>query len=271
MPELPEVECTVRYLEQRLRGAVIEDVHVGWSRIVNRPSKAEFVKILTGSRFKSFSRRGKYIVLEMIAKDSDEKLFLIAHLRMSGSFDVLKNSSLRSKHDHIIFRLNRDRELRFTDVRKFGRMYAVSDSELVLSKLGLEPLEPQLSVKQVIDAINRFKSPIKTVLLRQDVVAGVGNIYADESLWAAQIHPLTPACKLKPQQIEKLFIELKKILRKAIEANGTDNGDNVVYGGMYEPKAYGRAGQPCRRCKTTLKRIVVAQRGTSFCPNCQKR
>ena len=270
MPELPEGECTVRYLAKKLRGRKILDVKVLWPRIIDRPSARKFSHLLKGRKFKSFSRRGKYIVLELEGIESKPSLFLIAHLRMSGSFDVLKKGSLRSKHDQVVFLLDKERELRFHDIRKFGRIYALEDKEILFSKLGLEPFDLKLRAEDLYKLISNIRSPVKSILLRQDILAGVGNIYADEALWAAALHPLLKGNRIKPQQVSRLLSELRKILSKAIKANGTDNGDGVVYGGMYAPRAYGRAGLKCFRCKGILKRIVVAQRGTTFCPGCQK-
>lgn len=270
MPELPEVECAVRYLREQLTGSRISKVNVRWKRIIAAPAVDRFPSLLRGLVFRTVSRRGKYIVCEMTDRLGADR-FLISHLRMSGRFAVVPNSSRLDKHEHVIIHLSDGRQLRFRDTRKFGRMYLVEDREQVLGKLGLEPLERDFNAAEAYTLITQYKSPIKVVLLRQDIIAGVGNIYADESLWAAGIHPLTPANRLDEPSAKRLFRELRRILSRAIKTKGTDNGDNVIHGGMYSPKAYGRANQNCLRCSALLKRILVAQRGTTYCPRCQKK
>jgi formamidopyrimidine-DNA glycosylase len=269
MPELPEVECTVRYLKERLRGQIIQNVRVNWKKSIAKPAVAVFTGKIRGAKFKDFSRRGKYIVLGMESNEKD-LFYLIAHLRMSGSFDVVNSGSLRSKHDQVVFELAKNKELRFHDIRKFGKIYLVDDKEEILSKLGIEPVFSEHNADDFYSLFQKYKTPIKTLLLRQDIIAGVGNIYADEALWAAKIHPLKLSFRLKKSEAALLYRVLKRILLSAIESSGTDNGDNVVEGGMYKPRAYGRAGEKCYRCGNILRRIIVSQRGTAFCPKCQK-
>ena len=190
--------------------------------------------------------------------------------QLSGSFDVVSERFKRGKHDRFIIGLTNERELRFDDPRKFGRLYVVPHHSVITDSLGMEPFDRSLTPQMFLQMLSSKKGAIKPLLLNQRFIAGIGNIYADESLWHAKIHPLTPACQISLQRATDLLHAIRKVLRQAIKTQGTDNGDGVVDGGMYAPKVYGRESQPCRRCKTKVKRMVVGQRGTHICPRCQK-
>ena len=270
MPELPEVESTVQYLRERMLGLTITEAQVFWARSIDRPSHTMFTRQIPGYAVRDIVRRGKYIVM-MLEKRGAESRFLLGHLRMSGSMDVVSESAPLGKHDRVVLTLDGGKQLRFNDPRKFGRFYLVAEAKEVLDKLGWEPLDDSLTAGNLFSAFQTKRGAIKPVLLDQTVIAGVGNIYADECLWRSSIHPLRSACSLSMLEVKKLLKELRCILREAIEANGTDFGDGVVYGGGYAPRIYGRDGEACHRCKGFIKRIVVGQRGTHFCPCCQPR
>ena len=272
MPELPEVESTVRYLRERLQGHMITSLYVGWSGSVDRPGIRKFKELLSGAQVVDVSRRAKFIVMHVSHPKFAEKLqYLLTHLRMSGSYDVVNGDKLRSKHDHVIFTFDDGRELRFHDPRKFGRLYLVSDMTEITSKLGPEPLSEEFTATVLQTRVGSVRRRIKTALLDQSILAGLGNIYVDEALWRSKIHPMTPSHRISDSRFGVLHHSIRSILTEAIDASGTDFHDGVVEGGMYRPQAYGRTGDPCERCGVKIRRIVVGQRGTHFCPRCQTK
>lgn len=268
MPELPEVESTVRYLRERIVDDFIVGAHVHWARSIDRPHVRSFKKFIVGCKVSAVTRRGKFIVLSL-AHDTQPERFLLGHLRMSGSMDVVKSSAPIGKHDRVILQFRGGKELRFNDPRKFGRFYLVEQLAEITGKLGHEPLDEKLGVDEFYERLHTKRGILKSLLLNQTFLAGVGNIYADESLWKAGLHPRRRADSLTRKEAARLLQEIRATLLEAIEAKGTDAGDGVVVDGGYEPKAYARHGQPCFKCKTGMKRIVVGQRGTHFCPHCQ--
>jgi formamidopyrimidine-DNA glycosylase len=187
---------------------------------------------------------------------------------MSGSMQVFSESAPLRKHDRILFELSGGKRLHFQDPRKFGRMYWVDNPQEVVGHIGVDPFAAE-AIDHATALFKKLKIRVKTALLRQDILAGIGNIYADECLWSARIHPLTPTNKLSKEKIKTLVLDLRKILTAAIEASGTDFGDHVVEG-SFSPKVYGRTDKPCKRCKTPIERIVVGQRSTHLCSHCQK-
>lgn len=263
MPELPEVESLVRKIEPRVKGRLIKKVQVLWSRTI--ATSQVIGRDMNGYRFVNCGRRGKYLHFEL-EKAKNTKHLLI-HLRMSGTLHSLPKTTALRKHDRVSFQLSDGSTLRFHDPRKFGRIYWVSDPNTLLGNIGIEPFDRK-ALSHTIESFRSRRGAIKSTLLRQDIIAGVGNIYADEVLWAVKINPLTSASSLTEKQIEALIKALRQILRSAIKANGTDFGDNVVEG-SFSPRAYGRTGKPCRRCRSEIVRIVVGQRSTHFCPRCQ--
>ena len=287
MPELPEVETLVRRLRERLVGHTIEDVTIHWKRTVARPAPKEFARLLCGYTVQAIDRRAKYLVFTfqgveasaglhkrsaLPAKASIPEqrptLFLLIHLRMSGKLEMIDKEAAQGKHDRVVFHLDNGQQLRFNDVRKFGRMWVVIDPEEVTGAIGPEPLAADFNLPKFRALVKSRSGAIKPLLLNQTFLAGVGNIYADESLWLAKIHPLRKADSLSEMEIAALYRAIRKVLRKAIEDEGTDAGDGVIEGD-YEPRVYGREGRPCVRCQQPIQRIVVGQRGTHFCPHCQ--
>lgn len=266
MPELPEVESTARFLNERVRDSTISSVDVRWARTVVTPAVGDFARLLRGRRITQVGRRGKFIRFDL---DPGPEVVL-AHLRMSGSFDVLAATSPADKHDRLVLSLSNGKEIRFCDPRKFGKIYLVSESDAVLGRLGVEPLEEQFTVVRLGQLLKNQRARIKPFLLRQDKIAGLGNIYVDEALWFARVHPLRSAASLNSSEVALLHRGIRKILLDAIAKSGTDFGDGVVYGGGYAPKVYGRDGGPCPRCKRVIRRMVVGQRGTHVCVRCQR-
>jgi formamidopyrimidine-DNA glycosylase len=268
MPELPEVESTVRYLRERVEGLTITGATIGWARTVHTHTPKTFIELIKGATIREVFRRGKFVCFRLSSKSP---LFLFIHLRMSGSLDVVSAQAEPSSHDRVVLLLKGGKSIRFNDTRKFGRMYLCEDPAEVLGALGVEPLDESFSFEILREILRSRSGAIKPLLLNQNVIAGLGNIYVDEVLWKASIHPLTSANTIPPERIARLRNAIKETLAEAISLAGTDFGDGVVYGGMYRPLVYGRDGDQCDRCQSGIKKIVVAQRGTHFCPACQKR
>jgi formamidopyrimidine-DNA glycosylase len=268
MPELPEVEATVQYLRDRVEGVGITKVTVLWHRSVARKEPEFFEREIIDCSIEHLFRRGKFIGLRLM---KDNPLYLFVHLRMSGSLDVVSATSPIDKHDRVILYLSNGKSIRFNDTRKFGRMYLCTSPEEVVGRLGAEPLSEAFSFEYLEQLVRSKKGMIKPLLLNQSFIAGLGNIYVDESLWKARIHPLTPAHRIPKPKILALHQSIRETLAEAVSLLGTDFGDGVVQDGMYSPKVYGRDGSPCHRCGKEIQRIVVGQRGTHVCAVCQPR
>lgn len=267
MPELPEVESTVRYLRERILGRSITEARVLWHRSAVSRIARPFDKALPGFRIDEVFRRGKFIGLR---SDNRSARFLFIHLRMSGTLDVVSRSLEIAPHDRVVLSLDNGKSIRFNDTRKFGRMYLCNSTEEVVGALGIEPLSDEFQPETLREILNSKKTRIKPLLLDQTAIAGLGNIYVDECLWKARIHPQTPACRVPREKSDRLHAAIKETLTQAIELAGTDFGDGVVEGGMYTPIVYGRERERCPRCDGTIRRLVVAQRGTHICPRCQR-
>lgn len=272
MPELPEVETVVRTLENQLQQAEIKEVKVYYPRIVDGDVQ-QFCSYLKGQHFRRFLRRGKYLLLEM------DTLTLVVHLRMEGKFFVYATPQPVAKHVHVVFCLKDGSELHYQDVRKFGRFHIIPKSENYNSfhHLGVEPLSASMTPEYLYaQAQKRGRKPIKSLLLDQYFIAGIGNIYADEALYLAQIHPLTPAFYVSLAEWKVLCLQIRQLLRSAIEAGGTtirSYTSSLGVTGLFQFSlhAYGRDKKPCERCQTPLEKIVVGGRGTHFCPHCQRQ
>ena len=269
MPELPEVESYVRSLRQPLIGRTLTGVRVLWPRTIARPSVRVFKRQIVGYGIHALSRRAKYFVFEL-ESPSRPTAYLLVHLKMTGQLDVVSRERPIDKHDRVIFDLSDGLQLRFNDARKFGRMYWVNDPERVTGGLGPEPLSQTFTLAAFKHRLARRKGRLKPLLLDQTFLAGVGNIYADEALWLARLHPLRRADSLSDAEARALYRSIRAALNKGIQQNGA-SFDWVYRTGAYAFRVYDRAGQPCRRCKRPISRIVVGQRGTHFCPHCQPR
>lgn len=270
MPELPEVETTVRALRPHLVGRTITHMKIMWPRHIGKPTPDEIENQIRNQRITAVGRRGKYIVLSLHTKES-----LIIHLRMSGHLSVVAANEPLHRHVRTIFYLDDGKELRFRDQRKFGKVYLVADTAVVLGKLGPEPLEPAFTANELQQRLANRRRAMKPLLLDQQVVAGLGNIYADEALFDAGIHPRRTADSLNQQEIERLHMAIQKVLQLGISREGASielyTKPDGTMGDMQNAVAvFRRSGEPCYRCGTLIERIILGGRSTHFCPTCQK-
>ncbi|HED64258.1 MAG TPA: bifunctional DNA-formamidopyrimidine glycosylase/DNA-(apurinic or apyrimidinic site) lyase [Planctomycetes bacterium] len=275
MPELPEVETVARLLRRPLAGRRIVGVRVPWERSLGGMSRQAFSSAVRGKVFGRVGRRAKYVVLGLREGGAPAGALLV-HLRMSGRLHVDPAERAERPHTRVVLRLDRGRELRFLDVRKFGRFVFVADPEEALADLGPEPLSPDFDGEWLHAALRSKRRMLKPLLLDQSFLAGLGNIYVDESLHAARLHPETPSNRVSRRKAHELADAVRATLEEAIEREGssfdtfyrTPEGNPGRFQDQFQ--VYGRAGRPCRRCGSTLSRIVVAQRGTHLCPRCQR-
>ena len=270
MPELPEVETTVRALRRPLVGETFKIAHLYWPRHVETPGPEEFRNRLPGQRIEAIRRRGKYLVFMLSGDDT-----LIIHLRMTGHLSVAEKGAPLTDHTHTILELLGKKEVRFRDMRKFGRLYLVSNPAQVLGKLGPEPLAPSFSPHVLAERLKGRSMRLKSLLLDQSFVAGIGNIYADEALHYAGLHPLRGADTLQDKEIVALYHAIQRVLRMGIEREGASidryrNPDGSRGQMQHAVAVFRRTAEPCYRCGTPIKRIVVGGRSTHFCPTCQK-
>lgn len=274
MPELPEVETVAQDLRNAgVVGSKIELGIVHTPAIIATPPLRQFLDLIKGQVIQSISRRGKYLIFSL-----SKYLTLIVHLRMTGRFILLEEGKPYSKHEHVILKLNNGHELRFHDTRKFGRWYLVYDPISILGKLGPEPLEKSFTWKKFKELASGKTRQLKPLLLNQEFIAGLGNIYVDEALWEAKLNPLRKMNTLNENELRNLYHAIQTVLKRGLEAQGTTLGSGRtnfyrLSGGkgshQHLLKVFRRTGQPCFKCKTKIARIVVAQRSTHFCPCCQ--
>lgn len=273
MPELPEVETVARGLRDVLPGRRILSVRLGKTDFIDDPALLE--RDLPGSTIARIRRLGKFLLLDLEPRKSPaEESSLLIHLGMTGKISVCSPETPVPLHTHVFFALDDGRELRYNDVRRFGRMalLANGDHERVLGDLGLEPLE--VTEEEFRVRIQARSAQIKALLLDQRVLRGIGNIYADESLWRAKIHPRKRGAKLTQQESRRLHRAVQSILREAIRLRGSSISDYVdLDGGRGEfqqrLRAYQHDGKKCFRCGAIIRRIIVAGRSSHFCPRCQ--
>jgi formamidopyrimidine-DNA glycosylase len=273
MPELPEVETVKRSLAPCLKGKKIENVKIFFDGIIKYPTSTLFRETIIGRTIVDLERRGKYLLFVL-----DKSFTLVIHLRMTGQLTVCSQSLPINKHTHLIFSLSSKQELRFTDIRKFGLVYLVPTGDWKCIKglwnLGYEPLGEDFTLQAFTELLKGKKGKLKSFLLDQSKIAGIGNIYADEILFQAGLHPERTIKTLKTAEVKKLYQAIRLTLEEAVIYRGTSLRDYVdghgEKGGFQERlQVYGRRGEPCYRCQTPLERIVVAGRGTVFCPRCQ--
>lgn len=272
MPELPEVETVKRTLEPLVVGEEIFQVRVYYSGIIKCPNAEEFTEYIKGRRIETVTRRGKYLLFSLSADWE-----LIIHLRMTGRLTVNKGEDPLDKHTHLVFELSAGKELRFTDIRKFGMVYLVKSGcwERIhgLFTLGPEPLASEFTLKVLKDKLHGKKTRLKNFLLDQSQIAGIGNIYADEIMFAAGLLPQRKTEDLTDREIARLYSAIHLKLEEGIRHRGTSFRDYVdgkgEKGGFQEKlKVYGRSGQNCS-CGSALISIVAAGRTTVYCPKCQ--
>ena len=270
MPELPEVEVIARGLHSRLSGQTIRSAEVIWPRTIAAPDDVERFKWeIAGRTIQRAWRRGKFIVVDL-----DRGMSLLIHLRMTGRMTIEPAAALLTPHVRARFCLDSDLDCRFSDVRKFGRIYLTGTPALVIGDLGPEPLGNDFTAASLCEMLGRRRGSIKPLLLNQRFLAGLGNIYVDESLFRAGIHPLRAAGSLSGEECRRLHGAIQSVLREAIERGGTtlsDYRDAEGQEGRQQGflQIYGRTGEPCSRCYRPVERIRVGQRSTHFCVHCQ--
>jgi len=272
MPELPEVETIRRDLLGHVVGRTITGVRVaaGAERVIRGDDS--FVRRLAGRRIDGLSRRGKYLLFRL---DSEERpLFLAVHLRMTGSLLYRRSGDPPDAYVRAVIALDDGSELRYADLRKLGQMWLVDSSEEAVGRLGPEPLDAAFTVAKLRETLVGRRAPIKSVLLDQRAIAGIGNIYADEALFAARIHPLRPASSLSEAEVKRLYRAIRRVLNDALGNRGSSFRDYVDAAGregrhQLRVKVFRRTGQPCYVCGAEIARIKVGGRSTHFCPHCQ--
>lgn len=266
MPELPEVETIARKLRPELVGKRILKADLLWSRTLATPNSTEFKKQIKGQEIREIGRRAKYFVIKL----SDYHLFI--HLRMSGDLYIKEGDTAPEKHDRLIFSLDPGgNKLVFNDTRKFGRVWLVQDPDEVIGGLGPEPLSEEFTVQMLYEGLQSRHRQLKPLLLDQSFLAGMGNIYADEALHKARLHPLAKSDSVNRKQAGALWQAIREVLMEGIHRNGASI-DWVYRGGEFQNyfRVYDRKDQPCPVCGTAIERLVVGQRGTHICPNCQR-
>ena len=299
MPELPEVETVARDLQQTVAGATITAAEVRWERTIRHPQPPErFVAEIAGATIRGVGRRAKSVLLHL----EDGRVMTVA-LRMTGALIVVRGNAPDDPYARVIFRLADGRQLRYRDVRKFGRIglwaggglvarrrprrtprrsgHRLAESAApyrvgeVFARHGPEPLSRSFSAARLAERLRGRSARLKSLLIDQSFIAGVGNIYADEALWRARLHPLRPADTLSADEVRRLHRSIRSVLRQGVEHRGSSFSDYVGADG--EPGAnaerlfvYRRTDEPCLRCGRPISRIVVGQRSTHFCPGCQR-
>ena len=274
MPELPEVETVRRRLVPVLEGATIERAEIVDPRLTRPFDPAVVADRLVGETVATVDRRGKYLLWRLASGRT-----LVVHLRMTGSFRHAPTGDLPADtHRRATVLLDTGAEVAYRDVRRFGTWELLDEGHLrpyLATRLGPEPLAPSFSSQRLARIAEGRRSPVKAFLLDQRLVAGIGNIYADEALWRARIHPLRPTGELDGDEVARLHRAIRAALRRGVELQGSTLRDYVTPdgdgGGMQnEFHVYGRLGEPCDRCGRPIERIVVGGRGTWFCPRCQR-
>ncbi len=280
MPELPEVETIVRSLKNPANlawmesqtladrpgivGRKVQEARVYWQRTVALPAADVFSRQITGQSIQAVDRRGKFVVISL-TKDS-----LLIHLRMSGDLRVEPQKIPLQKHDRLSVDFVDGMRMVFNDTRKFGRVWLVNKIETIIGDLGPEPFDPNFSSENLYQRLQKSRRSVKTMLLDQTILAGVGNIYSDEALFRAKIHPQTPSNEITSQKAGELLQAIRDVMDEGIHRNGASI-DWVYRGGDFQNhfRVYQRTGEPCLECGTPIERVVIGQRSSHFCPHCQ--
>jgi len=270
MPELPEVETICRILRDgsdnlpSLVGKSIIDTEILWGGCIESPTPREFQTLIRGEVIGGIERRGKYIRFFL------SKYELIFHLRMSGDVFLEAQEQELTNHVRLLFYLDEGWRLSFYNPRKFGRVWLLDDPQELFSNLGMEPLDEDFSANKLYIMLQSHRRQLKPLLMDQSFLAGMGNIYTDEALFIAKLHPLTRSDMINEDKAKRLWSAIRKVLLNGIRSNGSSI-DWAYRGGTFQNyfQVYQRTGKPCYNCGTPIKRIVVAERGTHFCPHCQ--
>ncbi len=273
MPELPEVETVRQGLKKLLLGRIIKRVCVYYDGIIEYPSVLEFTSNIENQKINDIDRFGKWLIFVL------DDYYLLSHLRMEGKYFIKDASDELNKHEHVVFKLDNDSELRYMDVRKFGKMHLIPKDKIKdigpLIDLGLEPWDKKLDISYLRDKYKNKKLPIKSVLLDQSIIVGIGNIYADEILFLAKINPYTRAMDLSDNDLFNIIKYTKEILEKAIREGGTTirsySSVNGVHGlFQQELNVHSREGEKCPVCGSKIVKVKIGGRGTYYCDKCQK-
>lgn len=273
MPELPEVETMANALKNKILHKQIKNVVLTNKKIINYPEAQQFVSELLNRTIVDVSRRGKYIIISL-----DDGAKLIAHMRMTGRLYACPSDTEEEKHTHLILDMDDNISIRYTDTRRFGRLWLGQPDDIYIhsgmNKLGIEPLDPNLNREYMRSYLKRRKKAIKSCLLDQNFIAGIGNIYSDEILHNAHIHPGRPGNTLSDEEIDRLVVEIPKVIGENVvlceetadeffknKINTYRNGDNI--------RIYNHAGEPCPDCGTELEKSTIGQRTSTYCPTCQ--
>jgi formamidopyrimidine-DNA glycosylase len=270
VPELPEVETVARDLRPLVIGSTIVDARTLWARTLRDKTPEAFATGVAGRRIEGVSRRGKQLVVSL-----DGGAFLTIHLKMTGQLFVVRQGAREDPYVRLVLELEDGREIRFRDIRKFGRVGLYGEAgDDPFARTGPEPLADSFTLAAFRRLIRGRKGRLKSLLLDQAFIAGIGNIYADEALWAARLHPLRTARTLRPSDERHLWVELRRILAEAVIRRGSSIDDYTAPDGDGEMQehlqVYQRAGEPCPRCGRPIRRIVVGGRATHFCSWCQR-
>ena len=273
MPELPEVETIARTLRPNLVGTTILEADLRWPRTLASPSARKFKVQIRGQKILGVGRRAKFLNIQL----ADFNLFV--HLRMSGDLYIKEEGYKPEKHDRLILNLatghspagEGGKKLVFNDTRKFGRFWLTDDPNTVIGGLGPEPLSDEFTPEWLYENLRKHSRHLKPLLLDQTFLAGLGNIYTDEALHMAKLHPLAASSSVKREQAGRLHEAIRAVLNEGIRRNGASI-DWVYRGGEFQNyfRVYDREGKPCPVCGTEIQRLVVGQRGTHICPTCQK-
>lgn len=274
MPELPEVETILQTLREKLAGLSFTAVRILQPGVIHTPAADQFEKMISGAKILKLSRRGKYLLFHL-----SKGLTLVIHLRMTGRLLYHAAGEPAPEYTHVIFYLDNGDEMRFADMRRFGRLWLVPESKLVelagFKSLGIEPLDQMFTSDFLIKEMRRRHTRIKPLLLDQSFIAGLGNIYADEALYRAGINPEQSCNTLAPRDITRLFHAIRTVLQDGIKYKGTTVRDYVDADGRegsYQDllKVYKKAGQPCPRCGKPIEKKKIGGRGSYYCPRCQR-
>ncbi len=273
MPELPEVETVVRGLRSKVVGRIIKKVNIYYENIIEYPDVCSFQEKIKNQKINEINRYGKWIIFVL------DNYYLLSHLRMEGKYFLKPKGATLEKHEHVSFVLDNDMELRYMDVRKFGKMQLIEKENInkigPFLEMGLEPWDKKLNTLYLKEKFLRKKLPIKSCLLDQRIIVGIGNIYADEILFLSKINPLKEANSLSLEELERIIDNTKLVLEKAIEKGGTTIRSYTSLNGIHglfqqELYVHSKEGQKCLICGSDILKIKVGGRGTYYCPKCQK-
>jgi len=274
MPELPEVETIKRDLEEKIKEKRVKKVIVKDGKCIKIPAPAEFIKRTEGKVFREIQRRGKFLIIELDSLDA-----LIIHLKLTGQLIYFPKEGEELNYTRLMFIFYDHTQLNFADMRRFGSIWLIPQHKFSLipslANLGPEPLEDEFTLEKFKELVKGARGKIKSLLMDQSFIAGIGNVYSQEALFLAGIHPERKSSKLFDEEIRSLYNNLRKILQEAIYHRGSSVNNYVDLAGKkgnYEPhlNIYGREGQSCPRCGANIRRITISGRGTYFCPKCQK-